>query len=436
MTSDTIVESSIPKTASLNLLQIVALYIGSVLGSGILILPGLTADMAGPASLLSWGFMSILSIPMALTMGLLSVHLPHAGGVSHFVSTALNPEIGSLVGYFFLVSAVMAVPIMAITGAGYVCTAFGFGEAARIIITVLILLTAVGSNYIGMQMTGKIQLAVVIGIISILVGSVLGSLPAISPVNLTPFLPHGWMSVGHAATLIFWCFLGWEAISHVTEEFENPKRDIVKGTIISAVIISILYLATIGAVIGTHSYGPGISAVSLIHLIKIAAGTNGMVIAGFITLFITIAPAIAYTGAASRLAFALAQQGSAPGFFSRLSPHFHTPVGGLIVLFLSYLIILAIYYSGLISLQVLIQIPNASFILTYMAGCLAGLILFRGEFLGMLVSGISFLLTGIILCFVGWAILCPVIITVLWGLYRMVTIHAIRRKLEARQRNS
>jgi amino acid efflux transporter len=71
-----------------------------------------------------------------------------------------------------------------------------------------------------------------------------------------------------------------------------------------------------------------------------------------------------------------------------------------------------------------------------MAGCLAGLILFRGEFLGMLVSGISCLLTGIILCFVGWAILCPVIITLLWGLYRMITIQTIKRELEARQRNS
>jgi hypothetical protein len=86
-------------------------------------------------------------------------------------------------------------------------------------------------------------------------------------------MPYGWTSVGHAATLIFWCFLGWEAISHVTEEFADPGRDVVRGTIIASVIISILYLATACAVIGTGSYGPDISEVSLIHLIQLSFGT-------------------------------------------------------------------------------------------------------------------------------------------------------------------
>ena len=76
------IHPSIPKTASLSLRHIIPLYIGSVLGSGILLLPGLTAESAGPASVLAWALMSILAIPMALSMGFLSVKYPHAGGVS------------------------------------------------------------------------------------------------------------------------------------------------------------------------------------------------------------------------------------------------------------------------------------------------------------------------------------------------------------------
>ncbi|PWR74273.1 APC family permease [Methanospirillum lacunae] len=422
MNSQPYTQTSLPKTASLNLKQIIALYIGSVLGSGILLLPGLTAELAGPASLLAWLIMSLLAIPMALTMGFLSIKLPNAGGVSYFVSRAYNPAIGSLVGYYFLLSAIMAVPVIALTGAGYTCNAFGLGDTARIPVTICILTIGLISNYLGMKLTGQIQLAVVVATIGILVGAVLGSIHSINLTNLTPFLPHGWMSVGHSATLIFWCFLGWEAISHVTEEFENPRRDVLKGTIIASVLISILYLATVAAVIGTHSYGPGISEVSLIHLIGIAAGQYGMYIAGFITLFITIAPSIAYIGAASRLAYTLSQSGSAPRALSRISPRFLTPVGGLYLLIACFACILLVYSTGIVSLATLIQIPNATFILTYLGGSAAGLILLKDNRLGLIVSGISFLLTGVILLFVGWAIIWPVLVTVLWWIYRKITI--------------
>ncbi len=429
MTRQSVPSPSIPRTASLNRWQIIALYIGSVLGSGILLLPGITAEGAGPACLLAWGIMSLLSVPMALTMGLLSVRLPHAGGVAHFVSRAFNPRAGSLVGYYFLASAIVAVPVIALTGAGYACHAFGLGDAARIPVAALILGIGLISTYRGMTLTGQVQLAVVVATIVILTGAVAGSFHSLDPANFTPFLPNGWLSVGHAATLIFWCFLGWEAISHVTEEFEDPGRDVVAATIIAAVIISVIYLATVIAVIGTRSYGPGISDVSLIHLIGIAAGAPGMMIAGIITLFITIAPSIAYIGAAARLAYTLARTGSAPAFLSRLSPRYHTPTGGLAFLAVIFLAILLLYSSGAVPLAFLIQIPNASFILTYLGGCAAGLILLRDSRTGMLVSAVSLLLTGTILLFAGWAVIWPVIITIIWMIYHRLTIHRIGEDL-------
>ncbi|QXO95456.1 amino acid permease [Methanospirillum purgamenti] len=410
-------EPSIPKTASLSLWQIIPLYIGSVLGSGILLLPGLTADSAGPASLLAWVLMSILAIPMALSMGFLSVKFPNAGGVSYFVSKAWNQDIGMLVGWFFLLSAIMAVPIIALTGAGYAAAAFGLGETGRLIIAGIILVISVATNFTGMKLTGRIQMMVVATTIIILIGAVAGSIHAIDLVNFEPFMPNGWGSVGHAATLIFWCFLGWEAISHVTEEFEDPGRDVVRGTIIASVIISLLYLGAAGAVIGTKSYGPGISEVSLIHLIQLSFGTSGMIIAGIMTLFITTAPAIAYTGAAGRLAYAISKAGYAPRSFSMLHCRFKTPGISLVFLLGCFLIILLIYMSGFIPLDILIQIPNTTFILTYLAGCAAGLVLMKENKTAMAVSGISLLLTAAIFCFTGWAMIWPVILVLIWTVY-------------------
>ncbi len=413
--------------ATLRFPQVLALYIGSVLGSGILILPGLAAEAAGPASLVAWGMMSVLVIPMALTMGLLSVRYPSAGGVSHFVTRAFGPGPGSLIGWLFLLSVVVGAPVLALTGAGYVCAAFGLGSPSRLAIAAVILLTGLVSNYLGMRTTGRLQVAVVVTTIVILAAALAGSATAVDPGNFAPFLPHGWGSVGHAMTLIFWCFIGWEAVSHLTAEFENPGRDVVRGTLAAAVVVSLVYLATAVAVIGTRSYGPGVSDVSLVHLIRLSSGAWGGYLSGGAALFICVAPAIAYTGAASRLAYSLSATGYAPVALSRVSERYRTPAGGLGFLGLAFGLVLLGFSSGLVSLPTLIQLPNAAFILTYLGGCGAGLVLLRGVRAGRFVSAVSLALTGVILLFAGWSVLYPALIALAWAGFMLHRRHAGRR---------
>jgi amino acid efflux transporter len=405
------------ESAPLRLPQIIALYIGSVLGCGILILPGLVADLAGPASLLSWGIMAVLVVPMSLTMGLLSVQYPNDGGVSHFVATAFNPQIGSLIGWFFLLSVVIGVPVLALTGAGYLSAAFGLPGFWRVFIAAGILGIGIIMNYFGMRMTGQVQIIVVLTTIIIIVVACAGSFADIDSSLFTPFIPNGWESVGHATTLVFWCFIGWEAISHISEEFEDPRRDVVRATLIAAVIISVLYILTAIAVIGTGSYGNQMSEVSLMHLVNRSFGSYGVIIAGIASLFVCVAPAIAYIGATSRLVYSLAVTGYAPAVFARLSVRYATPVGGLAFLVFSFLLLLGLFYTGLLPLATLIQVPNATFILTYLGGCAAGIVLLRENRLGFAVSVVSLILSVVVFLFVSWAVLFPVFITVVWYVF-------------------
>ncbi len=253
---------------TLKLSHVTALYIGAVLGSGILIIPGLVAEVSGPASLLAWGLMAVVVLPMALTMGLLSAKYPNAGGVSYFVSKAFNNHVGSLIGWFFLMSVVVGAPVLALTGAGYLCLAVGLNDTYRLIIAIVILSAGLITNYYGMKITGQIQVAVVLTIVAVLSITIAGSFPHIDPANFVPFMPYGWLSVGQAATILFWCFIGWEAISHISGEFENPEKEAVRGAVIAAVVISVIYFMTAFVVVGTHSYGPNISDVSLMYIIK------------------------------------------------------------------------------------------------------------------------------------------------------------------------
>ncbi|TCP58930.1 amino acid/polyamine/organocation transporter (APC superfamily) [Tumebacillus sp. BK434] len=400
--------------ATIGLPQAVALYIGAVLGSGVLLVPGLAAEIAGPASLLAWGLMTLLVLPMALTMGLLAAKFPSAGGVSHFVSRAFGERAGTVIGWFFLMSVPIGAPVAALTGAGYLTVAMGWGETARIGIAVLMLLAGLLTNLLGMKIAGGVQVAVVAAIIAVLVLAIAGAAPNIEARHFTPFLPNGWISVGQAAAILFWCFIGWEAVSHLSEEFVDPEREAVKGVTIAAVIVGVLYFCTALAAVGTHTYGSaGLSEASLALVIEGILGKSGVYVAGFTGVFICTATIIAYVGATSRLAYALASKGEAPRPLAIRSEKHGTPLGGLGFLALCFAVVLTLYASGAMSLSTLIQFPNATFILTYLGGCAAAIRLLKGNRWGVGLSWLSFVLTALIFPFVGWAVLYPLLIMLL-----------------------
>ncbi|AMA72023.1 MULTISPECIES: amino acid permease [Aneurinibacillus] len=397
---------------SIGLPQAVALYIGAVLGSGVLLVPGLAAEIAGPASLLAWAIMAVLVLPMALVMGLLSARFPNAGGVAYFVSRAFHPKTGSLIGWFFLMAVPIGAPVAALTGAGYMAAAFGLSRGAVIATAAIMLGCALLVNFLGMKVAGMVQVAVVAAIASVLLTAVVGAVPSIEKAHFVPFMPHGWASVGQAAALLFWCFIGWEAVSHLSEEFVDPQREAVKGVSVAAVIVGLLYFFTAFATVGTGSYGAFASSVSLVLIIERLFGTSGAIVVGITGIFICTATIIAYIGAASRLAYALAKEGMAPEWFSRLSARQGTPVGGLLFLAACFALVLTLYSTEIISLKTLIQLPNATFILTYLGGCAAGIRLLRDSRLGMGISWLSFLLTAAVFPFTGWSMLYPLTIAV------------------------
>ena len=402
---------------SIGMPQAIALYIGAVLGSGVLLVPGLAAEVAGPASLLAWGLMTLLVLPLALSMGLLSAKYPHAGGVSHYVTLAFGPTMGSLVGWFFLMSVPIGGPIAALTGAGYLTAALGLDESARVVIAGLMLLASLLINVIGMKVVGRVQMVVVVAILAVLLLAIFGSIPYMEKAHFTPFMPQGWSSVGQATALLYWCFIGWEAISHLSEEFRDPQKTAVKGVTIAAVIVGTLYFLTALATVGTGSYLEAGAQAPLVSVISRLLGTGGGILAGLTGMFICTATIMAYVGATSRLAYALAQAGTAPRWLASVSRRFGTPIGGITFLGLSFAVVFALYLGGALSLTQLLQLPNATFILTYLGGCAAGIRLFKGNRMGRALCILSFVATACIFPFVGHAVVYPLIIVAVYGLF-------------------
>src|SRR5919197_2523109 len=90
---------------SITLPQAVALYGGAVVGAGVLILPGVAASVAGPASLVAWGFDGLLGLPIAFTFAALASRFPDAGGVAAFASRAFGPAVGAIIGWVYFLAA-------------------------------------------------------------------------------------------------------------------------------------------------------------------------------------------------------------------------------------------------------------------------------------------------------------------------------------------
>src|SRR2546422_1156796 len=102
----------------------VALYVSSVLGSGVLVLPGLAAELAGPGSLLAWVLLSILSYPFAYTFASLSARKPEAGGIYSFTKESFGLPVATVTGWLFALWVVTGGPAGVLISGSFVAYRF------------------------------------------------------------------------------------------------------------------------------------------------------------------------------------------------------------------------------------------------------------------------------------------------------------------------
>ena len=145
-----------------------------MLGTGILVLPGLAAAAAGPASILAVAAVLVLSIPLAGTFAALAARYPDAGGVASFVRRALGGTAARMTGYWFFFGVCVGAPVLAILGGEYVVAVLGVDRAAVPIIGFAVFVPPFVANWFGVRVAGWVQfvltgllLAVVVGVVAV-----------------------------------------------------------------------------------------------------------------------------------------------------------------------------------------------------------------------------------------------------------------------------
>src|SRR3954469_20647577 len=126
-----------------------ALSIGAVLGTGVISMPAMAAAVAGPASLLAWRALILLSAPLAWTFAALGARHPDGGGVSTYVRLAFGPRAAAAVGWCFYFAIPLGAPAACSFAGGYVAAVLGGGERTRLGTFVLIVAAVFAMNWFG-----------------------------------------------------------------------------------------------------------------------------------------------------------------------------------------------------------------------------------------------------------------------------------------------
>lgn len=316
----------------LGLLTLVMISVGAMIGPGLFVLPGLAAEMAGPAVVLAYVIAGLVALPAALSKAELATAMPDSGGPYLYMDRSMGPLVGTVTGLgawlsllfkaaFALVGLGVYLSFFVELGAGMV-ELVALGAAAGLVL----------SNVLGAKETGTLQTVIVAGVLVVLAAFTALATPRMDPASLTPFSPHGSKGLLAAAGFVFVSFIGIMKIASIAEEAEDPDKNLPRALMISLGIVLVLYPILMVLVVGlvpmdelSHSLAPMADA---------AAGAGGTWLVGAVSAAAVAALASMANAsilAASRIPFALSRDDLAPSWLTSVPERFGTPAAAILL---------------------------------------------------------------------------------------------------------
>ena len=318
-----------------------ALGIGAIIGTGIFVLTGkAAATSAGPAIIVSFVIAGIVSALAALCYAELASSVPVSGSAYTYVYATLGEFAAWIIGWGLILEYALGAATVAIGWSGYFRDFLGatFGlvipkslttspfdggilnlPAALIIlaITALLIRGTKESDAVNKTIVA-IKLAVVVFFIIVGAGH-------IHPEYWHPFAPFGVAGIINGAGLVFFAYIGFDAVSTSAEEVRNPARDLPRGILASLVVCTVLYIVVSAVLTGIVPYGQlNVASPVSFSLIHIGLGWAGAIVAlGAIGGLTTVLLVLLF--GQSRIFFAMSRDGLLPPVFSKVHPVWRTP---------------------------------------------------------------------------------------------------------------
>lgn len=325
---------------SLSGFDLILLGIGAIIGTGIFVLTGVAAaDYAGPALVLSFAISGIVCALAALTYAELAAMVPAAGSAYTYAYAALGEAAAWIVGWNLVLEYAVSAGAVASGWSGYFTGILAAGgitlpaawtkvpadggfvdlPAVAIVLFVTYLLV------IGTRESARLNAVLVAVKLAALFVFLVLATPEVQPELWRPFLPFGWSGVMSGAAIIFFAYIGFDAVSTAAEETRNPQRDVPIGLIGSLLVCTALYIIVSAVLTGIVPYPQLDTREPVAFALREIGYPFGSAIVGVgaIAGISTVLLVLIY--GQTRIFFVMARDRLLPAGLARVHPKYQTP---------------------------------------------------------------------------------------------------------------
>ena len=302
----------------LKLLDVYSVATGTTLSAGFFLLPGLAAVQAGPALIAAYLIAAVPLIPGMFSIIELSTAMPRAGGIYYFLDRTLGPVLGTIGGIGTWFALILKVSFALIGMSAYLEIFFPNLPIIPISIGIAVLLGAI--NLFGTKKSGNFQTVLVFSLLILLTIFIAGGIPEINREHFKGFFDVEFNSILSTAGLVFVSYVGLTKVASLSEEVQNPERNIPLGVILSIITTLIIYALGTTIMVGVlpmeelkGNLTPVASTANIIF------GKIGTILLSIAALFAFISVSNAGTLSASRYPLAMSRDHILPRYLRKLN---------------------------------------------------------------------------------------------------------------------
>jgi len=348
--------------------DLISMGIGAIIGTGIFVLSGVAAALyAGPGIVFSFILAGLTAALAALVYSELTAMYPVAGSAYTYTYVSLGEIVAWLIGWNLVLEYTVAAAAVALGWSGYlldllgplgvhlpkILTASPFSGGAINLMPILIIAVIVYLVAAGAKESSKVNnIVVILKLAAIALFLALG-FSRFDPANWHPFLPFGTAGVLRGASVIFFAYIGFDAVATAAEEVRDPKRDLPVGIVGSLLISTVLYLGVTGVLTGMVKYNllNTASPISTALILRGLPWAGALVSVGALAGLTSVLLVSFF--AQSRILFAMSRDGMLPPLFSRLHPRLNSPVFSILAVG-----VVAALLSSLLPINLIAELAN------------------------------------------------------------------------------
>ena len=325
----------------LRLRDVYAIATGATLSAGFFLLPGIAAIEAGPALVLAYMLAALPLIPAMFSVIELATAMPRAGGVYYFLDRSLGPFLGCIGGIGTWLALILKVTFALVGMGAYISLFLPNLSITPIAVMIAMILAVV--NLVGAKKSGKLQVVLVLGLLSILAVFLSSGVTAFQPVHFQDFFAAGFDAIIATSGMVYISYVGVTKVASLSEEVKDPEKNLPRGVILALLTAILIYF--LGTLMIVGLVPPGELRGNLTPVATAAGyalGRPGVILLSLAAMLAFISVANAGMMSASRYPLAMSRDHLLPRRFRELGK-FGTPFYSIALTLATMILILVLF---------------------------------------------------------------------------------------------